>query len=136
MGRLGPGLVILRQRRSFERARRSGVYFRCSLFLLQAYSGAESDSFSKVVSCGITASKRVGNAVFRNRVKRRLRAVLRNVLLQHAAPGTAYVVIAKKDLVACPWQDIMKKMQEGVLFANKRLQENRPSGCRDACSLH
>ncbi|MDR2417349.1 MAG: ribonuclease P protein component [Holosporales bacterium] len=128
--RLCPGLVVLRQRRSFERARRSGAYFRCALVLLQAYRGAE-DVSSEAVSYGITVSKKVGNAVSRNRVKRRLRAVLKSVLPQHAIPGTVYVVVARKELVMCPWKDIMQKIQEGVFFTNKRLQEkeNEPTGC-------
>jgi ribonuclease P protein component len=62
---------------------------------------------------GFTASKKVGNAVARNRAKRRLRAVAQEILAVHGAPGHDFVLIArggtldrdyadlKQDLTAC-----------------------------------
>ncbi|WP_165787523.1 ribonuclease P protein component [Minwuia thermotolerans] len=44
---------------------------------------------------GFTASKKVGNAVRRNRAKRRLRALAADVLRQRAEPGHDYVLIAR-----------------------------------------
>ena len=44
---------------------------------------------------GFTASKRIGNAVARNRAKRRLRAAAASVLPLHGKPGTDYVLIAR-----------------------------------------
>lgn len=44
---------------------------------------------------GFTASKRVGNAVVRNRAKRRLRAAAASVLPLHGRPDTDYVLIAR-----------------------------------------
>jgi ribonuclease P protein component len=47
---------------------------------------------------GYTCSKKVGNAVARNRAKRRLREIARLVLPQHGAAGTDYVLIGRRDL--------------------------------------
>ncbi|HTZ34868.1 MAG TPA: ribonuclease P protein component [Stellaceae bacterium] len=44
---------------------------------------------------GFTASRRVGNAVARNRAKRRLRAAAAAVLPERGKPGTDYVLIAR-----------------------------------------
>ncbi|MDH3234785.1 MAG: ribonuclease P protein component [Alphaproteobacteria bacterium] len=44
---------------------------------------------------GFTASRKVGGAVERNRAKRRLRAAVRAVMPELAAPGHDYVVIAR-----------------------------------------
>ncbi|HTW52628.1 MAG TPA: ribonuclease P protein component [Stellaceae bacterium] len=44
---------------------------------------------------GFTASRRVGNAVARNRAKRRLRAAAASVLPLHGKRGTDYVLIAR-----------------------------------------
>jgi ribonuclease P protein component len=46
---------------------------------------------------GFTASKRVGNAVARNRAKRRLRAAAASVLARRGKPGIDYVLIARGD---------------------------------------
>jgi len=52
------------------------------------------------VRVGFTCSKKVGNAVARNRAKRRLREIARLDLPQLAKPGHDYVLIGKKDVTA------------------------------------
>jgi ribonuclease P protein component len=48
---------------------------------------------------GLTASKKVGNAVQRNRARRRLRELARLVMTRHADPAFAYVLIARTTTV-------------------------------------
>ncbi len=66
-------------------------------FILQAHDRKDGDRQARV---GFTASKKVGNAVARNRAKRRLRALARDVLAQHGRPGWDYVLIARRDITA------------------------------------
>lgn len=49
---------------------------------------------------GFTCSKKVGNAVARNRAKRRLREVARLVLQAHGRDGWDYVLVGRKDVTA------------------------------------
>lgn len=53
------------------------------------------DDDNTVVRVGITATKKVGNAVSRNRAKRRLRAVARSKIASHGLPGWDYVLVAR-----------------------------------------
>jgi ribonuclease P protein component len=46
---------------------------------------------------GFTATKKIGNAVVRNRTKRRLRAAADELLPLHAKAGWDYVLIGRKD---------------------------------------
>ena len=46
---------------------------------------------------GFTVTKKIGNAVVRNRLKRRLRAVARAVLPDRAVPHADHVLIGRTD---------------------------------------
>ncbi len=46
---------------------------------------------------GITVTKRIGNAVIRNRMKRRFRALLRELLPTHGLPDSDHVLIGRED---------------------------------------
>ena len=52
-----------------------------------------------VVRVGFTVSKKVGNAVVRNRVRRRLREVARQVIPAQARPDLDYVLVGRQAAV-------------------------------------
>ncbi len=66
--------------------------------ILQARRRSEGQA--KGVRVGFTCSKRVGNAVQRNRAKRRLRAAARAVLPRLGRPGWDYVLIGRAEVTA------------------------------------
>lgn len=66
-------------------------------FLLQARNRGDDDP---TINVGFTCSKKVGNAVARNRAKRRLREIARLMLAEHGKAGWDYVLIGRKDVTA------------------------------------
>lgn len=94
----GTGLCVERLRRRADflaaaRARRQGT----AGFHLQARRRADPDGPVRV---GFTCSRKVGNAVQRNRAKRRLREIARLDLPAHGRPGWDYVLIGRRDVTA------------------------------------
>jgi ribonuclease P protein component len=63
---------------------------------------------------GIIASKKIGNAVARNRAKRRIREVFRQ-LKHRMEPALDIVVISGKDMVTLPYKVIEKKLSNALL---------------------
>jgi ribonuclease P protein component len=55
---------------------------------------------------GFTVSRKVGNAVARNRVRRRLRAAAENVMTEHAQPGMDFVIIGRRNSLKRSFSDL------------------------------
>ena len=63
-------------------------------------------SAGKSARYGLTASGKIGNAVKRNRARRRLRALAFDVLPKHAASGHDYVLIARASTITRAFADL------------------------------
>ena len=63
---------------------------------------------------GLTASRRVGKAVERNRARRRLRAAVHAVMPLHAAPGHDYVVIARRATLGRPYAALVDDLETAL----------------------
>ena len=72
---------------------------------------------------GLTASKKLGNAVSRNRARRRMRALARLHLAPLARPGVDYVLIARHDTVSCDWQDLVTGLIKAVRYLHHKLPD-------------
>jgi ribonuclease P protein component len=79
--------------------------------------GAASGSGIRV---GFTASRKVGNAVVRNRAKRRLRAAAAIILPIRASPGTDYVLIARAGTAARPFAELLADLQSALRRIERR----------------
>lgn len=78
---------------------------------------------SATVRLGFTATRKVGNAVIRNRAKRRLREAARAAVPLLAVPGSDYVFVARMGTADRPWDRLL----DDVKSALTRLATPRPA---------
>ena len=86
-------------------------------FMLQGRARGDGQALVRI---GFTASKKIGNAVARNRAKRRMRALAREVLPMLARPGWDYVLVAKPEAtVSRDYKDMLDDLAMALASVHK-----------------
>ena len=94
---------------------RDGSRFAAPSLVLQARArGEPGGALLGVARFGFTASKALGGAVVRNRVRRRLKEAVRIVGPDHALPGYDYVLIARAGTVQRRFTEITKDLERAL----------------------
>jgi len=110
-----PDIKILTRRADFLAANRGLRIARPGFVLLARPNGGQGMRF------GITVTKRIGNAVVRNRMKRRFRALVRDVLPQYGLPDTDHVLIGREGGV----ERDFAMLREEMIAALSRAREGK-----------
>ncbi len=109
-------IFTFKKRKDFLRVAQN-FYIATHNMVLQA---APSLSDTDDIWVGYTATKKVGNAVIRNKSKRRLRAISREVLKSYAKKNVDYVFIARNSTASCSFQEL----QRDTVYAIKKINKN------------
>ncbi|EJF82752.1 ribonuclease P protein component [Bartonella rattimassiliensis] len=121
-------LYRIRKRTDFLAAR-TGEKRRGPLFLLEVKSReqtAKKKSSLLVARVGFTVTRKNGNAVKRNRIKRRLREAVR-VGVNHMEAGTDYVIVAYRDVLHAPFKSLISELNRRIKPKVKHQQQRQGS---------
>ena len=115
----------LRRRSEFRAVARGRKVTRPG-FVIQALSSGEDHRGPRF---GFTVTKKIGNAVVRNRIRRRLREAVRLSAAGVADPGVDYVLIGRRAALALPFDRLVDDLKSGLGAIGRR---DRGAGDRSA----
>ncbi len=98
-------------------------------FLLQARARGDN---SPAIRVGFTASRKTGNAVTRNRARRRLREAARALLPRLGQPGWDYVLVARPGAtVSRPFALLLADLESALAAVHRPRPPRPPSEARE-----
>jgi ribonuclease P protein component len=77
---------------------------------------------------GFTVTKKTGNAVVRNRIRRRLREAVRTMDNSGAEPGTDYVLVGRRAALTLQFERLVTDLVSGLEILSR--PEKSPNGPR------
>ena len=111
-------LPRLKQRPEFLKVAATGQKWVAPGLIVQVCKRSYRETNTNEARIGFTVSRKVGNSVKRNRVRRRLRAAAEIVMTKHAQKGNDFVIIGRKSTLKRPFPALITDMT----LALKKLQ--------------
>lgn len=105
-----PSVTRLKRRAEFVRVAKAGRKAVVPGLVLQALV----QPVPGVARLGFTVTKKVGNAVIRNRTRRRLKEAARLLLREHAVAGVDLVVIGRDTTRARPFTALVDDLRSAL----------------------
>ena len=98
-------LKTIKKRIDFVKVSEKGKKFFTQGFILQKYK-RDFSSKENTARVGFTITKKIGNAVVRNKIKRRFREIIKEVLNNYLKKNYDYVIIANKKSLVMNYKEL------------------------------
>jgi ribonuclease P protein component len=102
-------VLRIKKREDFLRVQQTKNSIAASGLVLQVAPAVGEGS--SLIRVGFTATSKIGNAVKRNRIKRKLRAVAREIMPKHASEGKDYVIIGRSRTIDRQYEALVKDLK-------------------------
>ena len=109
---MAQSLITIKKRSTFVFVKDNGKFLRAKSFNIQIL---QDNTLNDVIAVGYTATKRIGNAVTRNKAKRRMREMIRKVITKYGKINFYYVLIAKSSLLKRPFKELELELKKSIL---------------------
>jgi ribonuclease P protein component len=112
----------MKTRADFLNAQRTGVRSGRPGLGLEICLTPKTAAHDNAVRVGFTATRKIGNAVTRNRAKRRLRAAAAQLLPIHGHERHDYVLIARNNTTSRPFADLLGDLTDVLRRGHSALE--------------
>ena len=105
-------LITIKKRNEFIKSNKFSKKIHSPNFTIQKL---KSDVVNKVPHFGFTITKKIGSAIIRNKIKRRLKSIIRELLKckdKYFDLSFNYILICKKDIVKISYNDLEKELMD------------------------
>ena len=104
---MAPLLFTIKKRATFVHIRDNGIFIRSKNINIQRL--VDQDLYGKI-GVGYTATKKIGNAVKRNKAKRIMRELAKKILIKGKI-NSYYVLIAKISILDSKFKNLYEEME-------------------------
>ena len=112
-------ITRLKRRRDFVSITRRGQKWATPGLILQSHRRKDAETTSRDgIRVGFTVTKKVGNAVIRNRARRRLKAVAGDVMATHGQDLFDYVLIGRASTLKRPYALLVSDLKTAMQRLN------------------
>ena len=105
---MAPKLFTIKKRATFVHIRDIGVFIRSNNLNVQKLINQDLDD---KIGVGYTATKKIGNAVKRNKAKRIMRELAKKILIK-CKTNTYFVLIAKTSILDIKFKDLLEELDK------------------------
>jgi ribonuclease P protein component len=124
---VAPVIEVLKRRADFLAAAASGFKFVRPSVVVQARKRPSDETLPGVIRIGFTATRKLGNAPVRNRVKRRMRETARRLVPDFGMEGCDYVFIGRDGAYKNTYDNLIHDMKHALKrLADQMAAANTP----------
>ena len=123
---LSSKIKVLKKREDFVRVAKSGIKSVQKGLIIQAapFPSQIINNDSHInIRLGFTATKKIGNAVRRNRTKRRLREVANIIMCKNFYENFDFVVIGRYNTADLPFELLLKNFDKAINDIKKQIKD-------------
>jgi len=105
-------LITIKKRSEFIRSNKSSKKIYTPNFIIQKHGAKKND---KIPHFGFTITKKIGSAIVRNKIKRRLKSIIRELLKykdKYFDLSFNYILICKKEIVKVSYDDLENELMD------------------------
>ena len=106
-GLMAQTLNTIKKRSTFLNVKKKGEFLRSFSFNIQILKDMSLDNN---INVGYTATKRLGNAIKRNKAKRIMRELTKKVISKYGKKNFYYVIIAKNSLLKTTFKNLENEL--------------------------